>query len=111
MHSQACDCTSNMLRKNSSVAKQMLEDFKKALPSHCLGYSTSLSVLSVDNLSCCIKDCMDACMEIMKLIKFSPKCKTILKSIKMANVIVAKSHKELKDNFTDCTPPAIKEIF
>ena len=90
-----------MLEKNSSTTKQILDEFKKALPSHFLSYSTSLSAHSTNNVSCGMKNCVDARIEIIKLIKFSPKCEKILESIKMTDMIVAKSHKELKDDLTN----------
>ena len=80
-----------MLGKNSGVIKQLIDECEKALPSYYLGHSTSLSMCLVYNVSYRMKDYMDACMEIIKLIKFSSKWETILENMKMANIIVAKS--------------------
>ena len=73
MRGQACDSAANMLGKNSGVGEQLKREFRKALHSHCLGHCVNLAVKSVNLVSRGMKDCIDVCFEILKLIKYSPK--------------------------------------
>ena len=110
LRGQAYDGASNMLGRKSGVAKLIKDVQKKALHSHCLGHSTSLAVKSIDDVTRGMRDCMDACMEIVKLIKFSPKRETMLETLKMRDLIMAESHEDLEDNTEIDTPLKIKKF-
>ena len=110
LRGQACDGASNMLGRKSGVAKLIKDVQKKALHSHCLGHSTSLAVKSIDDATRGMRDCVDACIEIVKLIKFSPKRETMLETLKIRYLIIAESHENLEDNTEIDTPLKIKKF-
>ena len=87
-----------MLGKNSGVAKRLKDEHPKALEMHCLGHCLNLSVSSVNNVSRGMKDCMDVCLEIIKLIKFSPKREAKLEELKLKDLVETESHEELESN-------------
>ena len=98
MRAQAHDGASNMLGKNSGVAKRLKDEHPKALETHCLGHCLNLSVSSVNKVSRGMKDCMDVCLEIIKLIKFSPKREAKLEELKLKDLVETESHEELESN-------------
>ena len=53
---------------------------------------------SVNNVSRGMKDCMDVCLEIIKLIKFSPKREAKLEELKLKDLVETESHEELESN-------------
>ena len=110
LRGQAYDGASNMLGRKSGVAKLIKDVQKKAIHSHCLGHSTSLSVRSIDDVTRGMRDCMDVCMEIVKLIKFSPKRENMLENLKMRDMIMAESHEDLEDDAEIDTPLKIKKF-
>ena len=57
-----------------------------------------------------MKDCTDACIGIIKLIIFSSKQEIMLENMKMTGIIVAKSHRELRDDLEDCTLLRLKKF-
>ena len=59
VHVQAYDGASNMLGKDSGVAKRLNDENDKALTMHCLGNCASLSANSIDNMYREMRDCMD----------------------------------------------------
>ena len=73
MNGQACDGAHDVLGKDSGVSKRLNDENEKALPIYCLGHCASLFVKSIENFCRGMTDCMDVCLEIVKLITFSPK--------------------------------------
>ena len=65
---------------------------------------------SVDDVARGMRDCMDVCMEIVKLIKFSPKRENMLEDVKMREMLMAESHEDL-DKDDDKAPLKIKKFF
>ena len=80
-----------------------------AISSYCLGHSTSISARLIDNITRGMRDCIGVCMEIAKLIKFSPKRENMLEDIKMREMIMAKSHEDLNKDY-DEAPLKIKKF-
>ena len=50
--------------------------------THCYGYAFNLAVSDTIKQSPAMKDCLDACFEVVKLIKFSPKQEVMLRVLK-----------------------------
>ena len=73
MKAQDYDGASNILGPKSGVGPQLQKEHPSALCSHCLCHSLNLSVASVNNVSRSMKDMMDVCLEIVRLLKCSPK--------------------------------------
>ena len=80
---QCYDGASNMLRKKSGVAKQILDIHPKAFATHCHCHSLSLSVKETTKESKILSDTMDTNGEIAILVKYSPKREQKLESIKV----------------------------
>ena len=74
--------TSNMLGKNSGVAKQICDIQPRAHPTHCHAHSLNLCVKDMTVNSKVMEDALDIAREIVLLIKFSPKQESILSNIK-----------------------------
>ena len=110
MRGQAYDGVSNMPGQKSGVAKLIKDVQKMAISSHCLGHSTSLSVRSIDDVTRGMRDCMDVCMESVKIMKFSPKRENMLEDVKMREMTMAESHEDLNKDY-DEAPLKIKKIF
>ena len=70
---QAYDGASNMLGKKSGVAARTKADFPLSIEVHCLGHCLNLEVKRVSTVSRGMRNCMDTSLEIIKLIKYSPK--------------------------------------
>ena len=67
--------------KNGVVTKiQQIEP--KAAFMRCFGNALNLSANDTIKRSTSMKDCLDTCFELIKLIKFSPKQETLLNKIK-----------------------------
>ena len=75
MKAQNYDGASNMLGEKSGVWPRLLKEYPFALYSiaSCLCYSLNLSVSSINKVSRSMKDMMDVCIEMTRLLKFSPK--------------------------------------
>ena len=80
---QCYDGASNMLGKNSGVAKQVLDIQPKAFATHCHCHSLSLSVKETTKECKILSETMGTSSEIAKLIKYSPKREQKLESIKV----------------------------
>ena len=82
MRGQCYDGASNMLGKNSGVAKRIQEDEPKAFETHCHCHSLSLSVKDSTKKCCLLNTAMSTSKEVVALIKFSPKREKILGDVK-----------------------------
>ena len=82
LRAQAYDGASNMLGKKSGVATQILADQPKALVTHCQGHSINLGVKNTMSNSKMMKDVMGTVVEIISLVKYSPKRERMLGDIK-----------------------------
>ena len=60
-------------QENSGVAARMRVDFQLSIEVHCLGHCLNLEVKRVSNVSRDMRNCIDASLEMIKLIKHSPK--------------------------------------
>ena len=81
------------------------------ISSYSLGHSTSLSMQLIDDVTRGMRDCIDVCMEITKLIKFSPKRENMLKDMKMCEMIMAKSNKDLNKDYDEALLKINKNFF
>ena len=63
------------------VASKIAELEPIALFTPCLGHAMNLAVGGVGKRSPVMKDCQDCCYEVVKLVRFSPKRKTMLKGL------------------------------
>ena len=50
--------------------------------THCYGHALSLGISDTIKRSSAMKDCLDTCWELVKLIKFSPKREAMLSKLK-----------------------------
>ena len=80
---QCYEGASNMLGKKSGVAKQIRDIQPKAFATHCYCHSLSLSVKEATKESKMLSDTMDTSGKIVILVKYSPKRKQKLESIKV----------------------------
>ena len=109
MCGQAHDGIANMLGKNSGVGEQLKQEFQKALCLHCLGHCINLAIKSVNLVSRGMKDCIDVCFEILKLIKHSPKRETALEQLKIENCVKSAENME-EDADNNIAPGKIKKF-
>ena len=79
---QCYDGCATMAGKKAGVAARMSELEPRALFTHCFGHALNLAVSDTVKLSPIMKDCLDCCYEIVKLVKFSPKREAMLKQLK-----------------------------
>ena len=66
----------------NGVAAKIQQLEPKAVFTHCYGHALNLSVNDTVKKCNIMRDCLDTCYEIIKLIKFSPKRNVMLNSIK-----------------------------
>lgn len=50
--------------------------------NHCYGHAFNLGVSDTIKQSQVMKDCLDTCYELVKLVKFSPKREAMLRELK-----------------------------
>ena len=74
---QAYDGAAVMQGKCTGVATRLKEEEEAALPVHCLAHSLNLCLQDAGRKIQVIRDGMDVVKEIVKLINFSPKRKTL----------------------------------
>ena len=55
----------------------------------------------IGNIMCRMRDYIGICIEIVKLIEFSPKRENILEDMKMCEMIMAKSYKDLNKDYNE----------
>ena len=79
---QCYDGCSTMAGTRGGVAAKMQEIESRAVFTHCYGHALNLSVSDTIKQSHIMKDCLDTCYEVVKLIKFSPKREAMLRQLK-----------------------------
>ena len=72
------DSAASMLREKTGVAERIKKENDKVIDIHCLCHSLNLAVSSVTKVSKHMKDAMDVCLELIKLIKHSSKRECLL---------------------------------
>lgn len=70
---QAYDGAANMQGRKSGVAARILEDEPAALPVHCLAHNLNLCLQDASKQIVSLRDAIELCREIYKLIELSPK--------------------------------------
>ena len=70
---QAYDGAANMQGRRSGVATRILEEEPAALPVHCLAHSLNLCLQDASKQIVSLRDAIELCREIYKLIEHSPK--------------------------------------
>ena len=78
---QECNGASSALGERNGIRAKLLSQNLKALLAHSLGHGTKLAVKSVNSVSKGIKTCTETDAEIIKLVKFSPKCESVLGTV------------------------------
>ena len=82
LHGHCYDGCSTMAGTRAGVAVKIQELEPRAVFTHCYGHALNLAVSdTITNLPR-MKDCLDTCYEIVKLIKFSPKREAMLFQLK-----------------------------
>ncbi len=71
-----------MAGAKGGVAAKIAEMESRALFTHCYGHALNLGVGDTIKRSPAMKDCLDTCFELVKLIKFSPKREAMLRELK-----------------------------
>ena len=79
---QCYDGCSTMAGAEGGVATKIQQLEPRAVFTHCYGHVLSLSVSDTVKQSVIIRDCLDACYELVKLIKFLPTWNAKLNQIK-----------------------------
>lgn len=64
------------------MATRIQEIEPRVVFTHCYGHALNLSVADTIKQLVTMKDCLDTCTEVIKLIKFSPKCEAMLQAYK-----------------------------
>lgn len=82
LRGQCYDGCSTMTGKKSGVATRVSKLEPRALYTHCFGHALNLAVSDTVKRSPIMKDCLDCCYEIVKLVKFSPNREAMLKQLK-----------------------------
>ena len=70
---QAYDGAANMQGRKSGVAARVLKEEPAALPVHCLAHSLNLCLQDAAKQIVSLRDAIELCREIYKLIELSPK--------------------------------------
>ena len=79
---QNYDGAASMTGKNAGVKSKILKEEPRALFVHCYGHSTNLAACDALKKTPIIKDGLEVCNELIKLIKYSPKREAILRNCK-----------------------------
>ena len=82
LRGQCYDGASTMAGACNDIAAKIQQLESKAVFTHCYRHALNLSVNDTVTKCNIMRDCLNTCYEIIKLIKFSPKRNTILNSIK-----------------------------
>ena len=83
LRGQCYDGCSTMTGAKAGVAAKINEMEHRALFTHCYGHALNLAVSDTIKRSQPMRDCLDTCFELVKLIKFSPKREAMLRELKM----------------------------
>jgi len=79
---QCYDGCSTMAGSRNGVAARILAMEPKAVFTHCYGHALNLAVSDTIKKCVMLRDCLDTCYELIKLIKWSPKRDAMLKKLK-----------------------------
>ena len=79
---QAYDGTSAMSGRIKGVATQIKNEQPAALHVHCLAHCLNLCLQDATRICNCVRDTLELIMELVKLIKFSPKRSTLFQTLK-----------------------------
>ena len=71
-----------MAGAKAGVAAKIDELEPRAMFTHCYGHTLNLGVSDAIKHSTAMKDCLDTCFEVTKLIKFSSKREAMLQTLK-----------------------------
>ena len=82
LQGQCYDGCSTMAGAKAGVAVKIATMESQAVFTHCYGHALNLSVNDTIKQSPAMKDCLDTCFELVKLIKFSPKREAMLRELK-----------------------------
>lgn len=82
LRGQCYDGCSTMAGAKAGVAARIEELEPRAVFTHCYGHALNLGVSDTIKHSTAMKDCLDTCFEVIKLIKFSPKREAMLRTLK-----------------------------
>lgn len=82
MRGQCYDGCSTMAGARGGVAAKIQAIEPKAVFTHCYGHALNLAVGDTIKRTDIMRDCLDTCYELVKLIKFSPKREAMLCLIK-----------------------------
>ena len=82
LRGQCYDGCSTMAGAKAGVAVKIEEMEPRAVFTHCYGHALNLAVSDTIKRSPDMKDCLDTCFELVKLIKFSPKREAMLRELK-----------------------------
>jgi len=82
LRGQCYDGASTMAGARNGVAAKIQQLEPKAVFTHCYGHALNLSVNDTVKKCKTMRDCLDTCYEVIKLIEFSPKRNAMLNSIK-----------------------------
>ena len=83
LRGQCNDGCSTMTGAKAGVAAKINQMEPRALFTHCYGHALNLAVSDTIKRSRPMRDCIDTCFELVKLIKFSPKREAMLRELKM----------------------------
>ena len=75
---QCYDGCTMMAGAKGGVAVKIQELEPKAVVTHCYGHALNLSMIDTMKKSTVMRDCLDTCYELVKLIKYSPKREAML---------------------------------
>ena len=82
LRGQCYDGCSTVTGAKAGVAAKIEEMEPRAVFTHCYGHALNLGVSDTIKQSPVMKDCLDTCFEVVKLIKFSPKREAMLRELK-----------------------------
>ena len=82
LRGQCYNGCSTMAGAKAGVAAKIQELEPRAVFTHCYSHALNLGVSDTIKHSMAMKDCLDTCFEIIKLITFSPKREAMLRTLK-----------------------------
>ena len=82
LRGQCYDGYSTMAGVKAGVAAKIEQVEPRAVFTHCYGHALNLAVSDTVKQCLAMKDCLDTCFELMKLIEFSPKREAMLREVK-----------------------------
>ena len=82
LRGQCYDGCSTMAGAKAGIATKITALEPRAVFTHCYGHALNLSVSDTIKHSSAMKDCLETCFEVVKLIKFSPKREAMLCELK-----------------------------